>query len=1256
MPAVEHLSIRVPWHDAGWDGTVCRHPTDNAACLILERIHQEKLDAVEEEIRGRPLDGLSDTQMPPCISERVTFMLDREFSLLRRHPYAVWSPAHEHLKPVRVRLPAFGAACVPFRWLLAKNAPEIAQERGINFSQQLEDLANEAIYPGGAARTSWVQHGKNQAALIKSFFRHVVPDSSLCFFYAKRTPLADDPRRVIVGVGRVLSVGRPVAYGGADDGPFPSYAWDVPVQHSIQPPFADGFLMPYHEALEAADSGMDVDLGELVAFAPDEAWEQFSYGSEHVSHDSAIAALTSCAAALERAASVLPGDRDRALAWIGARLSELWQLRGPSPGLGSALTALGIPHGTLVARHLEAQLSENDDPWPLVDRLFDDPRSVKPGLERYVTGTWRAAWRQLAPDRRQLLELLSRFALTEFQAVRLYQPTERERAGIDIDDGQILDNPYLLYELDRLSTDNVPVTVVDRGAFPEDIVRDAHPLPARSAVDDPVDPRRVRALIVDRLEVAAEDGDTLRPLDRVIQDVRDMPADPPCPLSADLIPVVRTHFSPLVDEAEMAGGGAALQLRRLTSAGDLIRREVRRRRTAKTIELDADWPALLDKRLGPVPSDPSRRSAEERAREEKSAALTELARARLSCLVGPAGTGKTTLLAELCEHPDVARGGVLLLAPTGKARVQLATKIRLPAGERPRTIAQLLVASGRYDAQTARYQIRKARKTTGYRTVVIDEASMLTEEMLAAVIDELTGVERLILVGDPCQLPPIGAGRPFVDLVRDLTTDELRRGFPRVVAGLAELTVPRRPTERDGVETNDAQRRSDLMLAEWFSGEPPSPGADEIWDQLGRDNLDDTLRVVSWKAAEDLQTSLLAALAEELALQNSDDVPSFETRALGAITSNGRRYFNRQNKDHRGAGVTAEQWQILSPVRATGHGVTGLNHFLQRHFRSDMLDFARDNRTRLVPRPKGPEEIVYGDKVMAVANRTSDAVYPTELALEFVANGEIGVVVGVCTNKWKKRPNQLEVEFSTQPGFAYKFFGNEFDGEDRSSPLELAYAITVHKSQGSEFATTFLVIPDPCTILSRELVYTALTRQRERVWLFFQGSPSRLKELAQAEASETQRRITNLFAAPRPVAVGNRFLEYRLIHETKRGELVRSKSELIIADELFNRDIHYELEPEVTDEHGVSRWPDFVIDDAATGRRIYWEHLGMLNDPVYRERWERKLRWYAAQGIEAASDEAPDGGPGGLLVTTRDDERGGISSRAIADLVDALFD
>jgi hypothetical protein len=77
-----------------------------------------------------------------------------------------------------------------------------------------------------------------------------------------------------------------------------------------------------------------------------------------------------------------------------------------------------------------------------------------------------------------------------------------------------------------MSNDHVPVTVVDRGAFPDDVVRSAHPLPAKYAIENPGRPL----------------------LDRVIQDVRELPADPPCPLSPDLLPVVRPHLAPIVDE------------------------------------------------------------------------------------------------------------------------------------------------------------------------------------------------------------------------------------------------------------------------------------------------------------------------------------------------------------------------------------------------------------------------------------------------------------------------------------------------------------------------------------------------------------------------------------------------------------------------------------------------------------------------------------------------------------------------------------
>src|SRR5690606_14479373 len=178
-------------------------------------------------------------------------------------------------------------------------------------------------------------------------------------------------------------------------------------------------------------------------------------------------------------------------------------------------------------------------------------------------------------------------------------------------------------------------------------------------------------------------------------------------------------------------------------------------------------------------------------------------------------------------------------------------------------------------------------------------------------------------------------------------------------------------------------------------------------------------------------------------------------------------------------------------------------------------------------------------------------VYPERTS--YVANGDVGLVVGNYKRKGQKKLFPiLEVEFTSQPGHDYDFGVWEF-GDEGSPPLDLAYALTVHKTQGSEFGITFVVLPNPCWLLSRELLYTALTRQQKRVVILHQGNARDLRRYATEKYSDIAQRMTNLFAPPRPIPFevdgSERFLEDRLIHRTKRGDLVRSKSEVIIANE-----------------------------------------------------------------------------------------------------------
>ncbi|MBW4421715.1 MAG: ATP-dependent RecD-like DNA helicase [Myxacorys californica WJT36-NPBG1] len=1173
-----------------------------------------------------------------------------EFIREARHPYVeTSSKTHGHFAPTPMRYPSYAAAALPFLWMRTDAVEQHLKQFDINY-----DLNREPKLP---FKSGWVQEHRNQRALLDCFFEQVHPEESLCFFYTKQVPFVEDTGRVriIVGVGRVKHIGEAVEYKYNQPGDLRSILWERMVQHSIRPDFKDGFLLPYHQALELAEQNPDFNPEEIAAFAPSDRIDEFSYATEHVTHDGAIAALLACAVSLQKSIQYhIPGPWEQCLQWIDARLSELWKMRGPCPGLGAALSAFGIELGTFVARNIAAQLGDNEDPWGLVDQVFQNPKAhLSPQLASQINKMLKETWEKLSDERCTFLKLLSRFEITPEQASMLFVPQVRQQQGVHYSDKDFLENPYLIYEATLHTHCPISVWTVDRGVFPDPAIRSKHPLPNPSKIDGGTDQRRIRALTVEILEQAASDGNTLLPQDDVILKIRELPLQPPCEITPDMMTVAEGFFPKTIELKELHNGDRAYQLTRLSEMGNLIRSRINKRIKGNRHQINVNWRSLLDQHLCQALetiSDPKARQEEEQARKEKAAALKELAESRFSILIGQAGTGKTTLLSVLCNQRDIAAGEVLLLAPTGKASVRMETSTKIKAY----TLAQFLNGCDRYDPGTCRYKLSEQPPLDTARTVIVDEASMLTEEMLAALLSALkAGVDRLILVGDPRQLPPIGPGRPFVDIATRLAPENIETTFPRIGSGYAELTVFRRQIGKS---------REDLQLAEWFSGRALAPAEDDVFNIIAKADVSKYVRFESWEKPEDFSAKLLEILKDELKLENLEDAQGFDI-SLGGNASNGFVYFNKGNAE------AVEAWQILSPVRDQSHGVTAINRLIHKTFKSKIVEKARHPFHRKTVKPVGTEEIVYGDKVINIFNhrRNGKNVYPSEGARGYIANGEIGVVCGQLKTRnspYKGLPWELEVEFSSQPNFQYKFRDRDFSDESEAS-LELAYALTVHKSQGSEFGLVLLILPNPCRLLSRELLYTALTRQRDRIVILHQGNRSSIKKYSSDALSDTARRLTNLFTNPYlvevfiPVAassgkaqrVEKRFLEKNLIHRTLRGEAVRSKSEVVIADRLASHNIDYSYEKALT-MGGLTRFPDFTIEDADSGITYFWEHCGLLHKPDYEARWQAKLAWYRSNDILPYSQ---GGGSRGTLIITRDQENGGISSQEIEQIIKQII-
>lgn len=1244
-----HISVRVPWHDTAWDGKVCCNPRENGSCMFLPRINESKDVDYEESVAGKWIHELDQNKLPPCIGEKVHFMSPHSIYKKVSHPYSSNDnnkKFYGHYKETTYHYPGHSFSIIPYNWMLKNinNSSDKADEFKVEYDPSKEpDLSFE---------NTWIQQIDNQRALLDTFIKPIHPGDSLVFIYAKNIPFFESSSRILIGVGHISRIGNLTEYEYVDSNPpFRSTLWERPVYHTIREDFENGFLLPYQEFFKKAENDSVIHIPDYIAVAP--SFEEFSFGSEWVTNDTAIESLSLLQEKLKKLEEYLPEKNyEKQFRWIDNELSRIWKMRGPFPGLGAVLSGLKITEGNLIAWHLdkltrtEEEVTKN--PWELVNAIFQGDTSFLPtSLKVNISATHIATWNNFSTEEKAFLELLSRIHLNNDQVQSVIDKKEKEQI-------EYLKNPYLLYEETRLDLIQFSFLSIDKAIFADSVILERFPLPTLIDISASLDERRIRALAITILEEAALEGHTLLTDTQLITKLDEKVLQPLCnPSLRNLLGIEEfLKREILIHTLDDESDANYFKLKRYEVIKDKIR-SFAQKRNKRNISptIDKDWLELINNKFGQV--DVSKplwyQEKDNQARTEKANALNVLANSRISVLIGPAGTGKTTLLNLFCEQSFISKGTILRLAPTGKARVKM--------GKDAKTLAQFLIKTKRYNPETGQYFINPDAETERYDTVIIDEASMLTEEQLAALIDSLSGVERFILVGDYRQLPPIGAGRPFVDLINFLTS---------AGKGIAELKVLfRQLTQSDTLEEAE---RLDVRLSKWFSDDPIKKQELDIFKEIAEHPTKEwkNIKFIEWHNVKHLEEILIDVTNTEIEhlLKNIDGKVLRNPQANfdASLGSN----FYMENSNWSGFGIESaaeiENWQILSPTRTAGYGTKIINQQIQKIYRGRTKEkaiFPGKFQKRKMHKPVGEDSIVYGDKVINVRNMRRDKPwhktfnskdFPENDILKYIANGEMGIHIGKY-GEWNYGNRPLNIAFSSQLGYSYTFKETDFK-EDGDIHMELAYSITVHKSQGSGFKVVLFILPNPCPILSRELFYTALTRQEDRIVILHQGNLKDYQKFTTGEYSETGRRLTDLFSEPSLKLVRKKFYDTKYIQVSSKGEFMISKSEVIIADQLHYKNISYAYEAPITDETGITIHPDFTVEDSDSGITYYWEHLGMLTKDDYRSKWIRKQEWYKRNDI-LEIDKNRDADK--QLIITRDKPDGGIDSSEIKELIENLF-
>ena len=1170
-----HLTARLAWHSDGWNGHICQEPKKNTYCVGShsypgDMIAENRDLTWECECAGKACSKIK--QIPPCIYSINAFG-DQTLTAYANPP-KFFDPGTQRRE---WELPPASVCVWPYEEMYRE---EVNGPHGFDNDIRLK-FSNE-------------------------FFSKIDAEASLIFYYANYSnPFSTDeaPRYVLVGLSRVKEVGESLFYEGCNEETKRRFGGGNVWDRNITSDYPNqGLRLPYH--LYKDDSRLD----DFVVYPEDS--QQCKYGSKLLSDDQALGLVEQFLKSVRVLIEIGDTSEDWEVRkqWLEGLIAELWKRRGAYPGLPSVCQYLKFSEAIPYFKSESCKNNELSAAQSIWDVIEGKSTSLGSQALRPATcASIHRQWSMQAEGGRELLKsILPRLDLTHDEISHL-MGISRSQHGLVNSHEDIAANPYLLVEqyVGDSVEERITWSKVDRGIIPS-------PQVGIERLLDDDSPLRLRALAHECLRHIS--GHTYLDAPALSHMINQRLAILPDWKQIEF----RSQYF-LVDQEEHAealhideeNGETYVYRREVFEDERLVEEEIKQLLSRPQLQLKRpmvadDWRNFLFDRNSVL--------ARKAADEYKEAIQTQVECCQriftrpFSVLCGPAGTGKTTVLKSIVKgirKVDGQGASIIAMAPTGKAadraREVFASDPTLGGSVETVTIHSFLAKRGWLNPNFT-FKREDGKTETTCQTIIIDECSMLDLQLFSTLFRSIkwSTVKRLILVGDPNQLPPIGVGRVFADI-----TEYCRKKVPEV---LAELTANLRQLENSaGGKGTGIIRLAGLYRTSSLAEEKDEAidlDAEELFQKIQEGgDVDQDLRVAYWNEPEELAPLLLDCLTKDMAEDAGVDPEDMQFYELWQKAFDWRPEYS----------------QILSPYRGELYGIEALNLAVQQCKSGELLK-------------KGTlDGIALFDKVIQTRNRTaSDPIYGYNLHSRKVEqvdvfNGELGIVGphGYDREKWKTpffRLKRFAVAFSRKGDIRINYgseLGKREDGKFIPSQrvednLELGYAISVHKAQGSEFERIYVVIPsENRQLLSQELLYTALTRGKRHCTLLLQRDVGQLVDMRRRERcwlSKINSSLLGWHVAPKALTQDLGWYEAGKIHEVLTGDMVRSKSEVIIANLLHERDIEFRYEKPLYAPDGTMYLPDFTLIWA--GEEWYWEHLGRLDLPDYKAKWEKKEKWY----------------------------------------------